>query len=84
MRLAVTIHGDDVLAHANWEIGPEWLQTYKCVWHDMNVLLILIWPFVRFLVGEATLNHINRWRRERGDSELPASEYASAEPNLPA
>ncbi|KAH8999356.1 hypothetical protein EDB92DRAFT_1941007 [Lactarius akahatsu] len=25
---AVTIHGDDVLAHANWEIGESWLRRY--------------------------------------------------------
>ncbi|KAI9466770.1 hypothetical protein BJY52DRAFT_1234245 [Lactarius psammicola] len=25
---AVTIHGDDVLAHANWEIGETWLRRY--------------------------------------------------------
>ncbi|KAI0301784.1 hypothetical protein B0F90DRAFT_244094 [Multifurca ochricompacta] len=24
----VTIHGDDVLAHANWEIGETWLRRY--------------------------------------------------------
>ncbi|EJF62966.1 hypothetical protein DICSQDRAFT_135222 [Dichomitus squalens LYAD-421 SS1] len=28
-RLAVTIHGDDVLAHQNWEISDTWLQRYK-------------------------------------------------------
>ncbi|KAH9951775.1 hypothetical protein B0H21DRAFT_684766 [Amylocystis lapponica] len=28
-RLAVTIHGDDVLAHSNWEITESWLQRYK-------------------------------------------------------
>ncbi|KAK7695687.1 hypothetical protein QCA50_000323 [Cerrena zonata] len=66
LRTAVTIHGDDVLAHSNWEISPTWLQSYK------------------FLVGESTLNHVNRWRRDRGDTELPSSDYASAEPNLPA
>ncbi|KAI0069014.1 hypothetical protein BV25DRAFT_1925416 [Artomyces pyxidatus] len=25
---AVTIHGDDVLAHSNWEIGETWLRRY--------------------------------------------------------
>ena len=30
-RYAVTIHGDDVLAHHNWEIAESWLQRYKCV-----------------------------------------------------
>ena len=28
-RLAVNIHGDDVLAHNNWEISESWLQRYK-------------------------------------------------------
>lgn len=28
-RYAVTIHGDDVLAHHNWEISETWLQRYK-------------------------------------------------------
>ncbi|KAG6855028.1 hypothetical protein C0991_005957 [Blastosporella zonata] len=27
-RRSVTIHGDDVLAHSNWEIGEEFLQQY--------------------------------------------------------
>lgn len=27
-RRAVTIHGDDVLAHGNWEISEEWLSKY--------------------------------------------------------
>ncbi|EPQ59928.1 hypothetical protein GLOTRDRAFT_103597 [Gloeophyllum trabeum ATCC 11539] len=27
-RAAVTIHGDDVLAHTNWEIGENWLRRY--------------------------------------------------------
>ncbi|KAG7097146.1 hypothetical protein E1B28_004524 [Marasmius oreades] len=27
-RNDVTIHGDDVLAHSNWEIGEKWLRKY--------------------------------------------------------
>lgn len=27
-RNAVTIHGDDVLAHSNWEINEKWLRKY--------------------------------------------------------
>ncbi|KAF5393869.1 hypothetical protein D9757_000185 [Collybiopsis confluens] len=27
-RSAVTIHGDDVLAHSNWEINEKWLRKY--------------------------------------------------------
>ncbi|KAF8631282.1 hypothetical protein AX15_002608 [Amanita polypyramis BW_CC] len=30
-RNAVTIHGDDVLAHSNWEISEKWLRQYGCV-----------------------------------------------------
>ncbi|KAI0676867.1 hypothetical protein C8Q78DRAFT_50817 [Trametes maxima] len=36
-RLAVTIHGDDVLAHVNWEIGESWLSRYKFL-VDMRTL----------------------------------------------
>lgn len=25
------IHGDDVLAHTNWELGEQWLRTYRLV-----------------------------------------------------
>jgi len=28
---SVTIHGDDVLAHANWEINEKWLRKYQFV-----------------------------------------------------
>lgn len=30
-RLSVTIHGDDVLSHINWEIGEKWLRRYGFV-----------------------------------------------------
>ncbi|KAJ3988107.1 hypothetical protein F5890DRAFT_1562818 [Lentinula detonsa] len=60
-RNAVTIHGDDVLAHGNWEINEKWLRKYG------------------FLVEQATLNIMNRWRRERGEPELRSSDIASAE-----
>jgi len=56
-RKAVTIHGDDVLAHSNWEISETWLQRYK------------------YLVDQATLNITNRWRRERGESELRLADF---------
>lgn len=29
--MSVTIHGDDVLAHSNWEIGETWLRRYGFV-----------------------------------------------------
>ena len=28
-RTAITIHGDDVLAHGNWELSEQWLSRYK-------------------------------------------------------
>jgi len=64
-RNAVTIHGDDVLAHSNWEISEKWLRQYG------------------FLVDPATLNIVNRWRRERAEPELRIAEITSAE-NTPA
>ncbi|KAJ6509980.1 hypothetical protein C8R47DRAFT_775657 [Mycena vitilis] len=64
-RNAVTIHGDDVLAHSNWEISEKWLRQYG------------------FLVDPATLNIVNRWRRERAEAELRIADITSAE-NTPA
>ncbi|KAF7331945.1 BZIP domain-containing protein [Mycena kentingensis (nom. inval.)] len=64
-RNAVTIHGDDVLAHTNWEISEKWLRQYS------------------FLVDPATLNIVNRWRRERAEPELRLADLTSAE-NTPA
>jgi len=63
-RHAVTIHGDDVLAHGNWEISENWLLKYK------------------YLVDPATLNHTNRWRRERGEHELRFGDFASDAPPI--
>ncbi|CAK5275741.1 unnamed protein product [Mycena citricolor] len=60
-RNAVNIHGDDVLAHSNWEISEKWLRQYH------------------FLVDPATLNIVNRWRRERGEPEIRLAELNSAE-----
>ncbi|KAJ7276235.1 hypothetical protein B0H12DRAFT_1084269 [Mycena haematopus] len=60
-RNAVTIHGDDVLAHSNWEISEKWLRQYG------------------FLVDPATLNIVNRWRRERAEPELRIADITSAE-----
>ncbi|KAJ7507590.1 hypothetical protein B0H11DRAFT_1967821 [Mycena galericulata] len=64
-RNSVTIHGDDVLAHSNWEINEKWLRQYG------------------FLVDPATLNIVNRWRRERAEPELRIADITSAE-NTPA
>jgi hypothetical protein len=30
-RNAITIHGDDVLAHSNWELDEKWLRQYGYV-----------------------------------------------------
>ncbi|KAJ6629162.1 hypothetical protein B0H10DRAFT_1777075, partial [Mycena sp. CBHHK59/15] len=65
-RNAVTIHGDDVLAHGNWEISEKWLRQYGYI-----------------LGGPATLNIVNRWRRERAEPELRIADITSAE-NTPA
>lgn len=54
-KKAIKVHGDDVLAHCNWELSEWWLQKYS------------------YLVGEATLETCNRWRRERGEAELKLS-----------
>ena len=35
---SVTIHGDEVLAHANWEIGETWLRRYGFV--DSSFLFV--------------------------------------------
>ncbi|KAF9045892.1 hypothetical protein BDZ89DRAFT_1108753 [Hymenopellis radicata] len=64
-RNAVTIHGDDVLAHSNWEISEKWLRQYG------------------YLVEQATLNIMNRWRRERGEAELRLSDIVTAEHTTP-
>lgn len=37
LRTAVTIHGDDILAHANWELTPDWLKKYKYVVKTIGV-----------------------------------------------
>jgi len=60
-RSAVTIHGDDVLAHANWEIGEKWLQKYG------------------YLIDQSTLNIANRWRKERGESEMKLSDIGAGD-----
>jgi len=56
-RIAVKIHGDDVLSHHNWEISETWLNKYSS------------------LVDTPTIDIVNRWRRERGEPELRASDF---------
>ncbi|KAJ7699911.1 hypothetical protein B0H17DRAFT_977243 [Mycena rosella] len=65
-RNAVTIHGDDVLAHGNWEISEKWLRQYG------------------FLVDPATLNIVNKWRRERAEPELRIADITTSAENTPA
>lgn len=31
LRKSVIIHGDDVLAHSNWEVGEQFIRKYRCV-----------------------------------------------------
>lgn len=62
---AVTIHGDDVLAHANWELGETWLRRYG------------------FLVDPNTLGISNKWRRERGLSEMRMVDIAPEQQQTP-
>ncbi|KAH8834130.1 hypothetical protein DL96DRAFT_1579516 [Flagelloscypha sp. PMI_526] len=64
LRAETTIHGDDVLSHANWELSEKWLRKYG------------------YLVEAPTLAIMNRWRTQRGESELQLSELASAEATL--
>jgi len=61
----ITLHGDDVLAHANWEIGETWLRHFG------------------YLVDQPVLNICNKWRRDKGESELQMSDIAIAQPDIP-
>jgi len=81
-RRAVTIHGDDVLAHTNWEIGEKFLRQYGSVYYQYTGLF---WHLVqsRFLIDKSTLNISNRWRRERGESELRLSDIGGSEQTSP-
>ena len=79
-RLAVTIHGDDVLAHNNWEISEAWLSRYKYVPSPLRLLVAESHRCLRFLVDPTTLNITNKWRKERGEPELHVSEYSTEQP----
>ena len=83
---AITIHGDEVLAHANWEIGETWLRRYGFV--DSSFLFVYCYADLithrpsqfdllhRFLVDPNTLNISNKWRRDRGLPELRIADIA--------
>lgn len=81
---SITLHGDDVLAHANWEVGETWLRHFGCVVAAtcLNILIIFC-QLNRYLVDQPVLNVCNRWRRDRGDSELQMSDIAVAQPDIP-
>ncbi|KAH7887920.1 hypothetical protein F5I97DRAFT_921257 [Phlebopus sp. FC_14] len=65
-KKAVKLHGDDVLAHSNWELAEWWLRKYS------------------FLVEEATLDICNRWRRERGETELKLTDIGAQSESPPS
>ncbi len=82
----VTIHGDEVLAHGNWEIGETWLRRYGFVdssfliriltgWSNHSPTIAIRWLY-RFLVDPNTLNTSNKWRQDRGLSELRMADIA--------
>ncbi|KAF8450826.1 hypothetical protein L210DRAFT_3756331 [Boletus edulis BED1] len=58
-KKAIKLHGDDVLAHSNWELPEWWLRKYS------------------YLIENTTLSICNRWRRERGESELTMSDIGA-------
>ena len=69
--MSVTIHGDDVLAHANWEINESWLRKYGYVCEG-TFLACDVYSHCpcSFLVDQNTLNVTNKWRRERCLNDL--------------
>ncbi|KAF9246953.1 hypothetical protein BU15DRAFT_84537 [Melanogaster broomeanus] len=58
-KKAIKLHGDDVLAHSNWELAEWWLRKYS------------------YLIEKTTLNICNRWRRERGETELTLADIGA-------
>ena len=56
-RTAVTIHGDDVLAHSNWEISESWLRKYKSV---VPIIKLTSSPD-RFLDSWLKRAHLTSW-----------------------
>jgi len=38
LRRNITIHGDDVLAHSNWEINAKFVEKYPCVFRFLRLL----------------------------------------------
>ncbi|KAI9001203.1 hypothetical protein BD414DRAFT_574668 [Trametes punicea] len=60
-RYAVTIHGDDVLAHNNWEIAESWLQRYKFLVDPATLSITNRWRRER---GEPEL-HVSEYSTEQ-------------------
>ena len=46
-RSHVTIHGDDVLAHSNWEISETWLRQYGSVLCTAYTIPTLTWGYIQ-------------------------------------
>jgi len=84
-RRSIMLHGDDVLAHNNWEISEPFLRQYRWVWRFREAWVVgwEIWP--SFLIDPATLNITNRWRKERGEPEFRLSELTGSDsvPSVP-
>jgi hypothetical protein len=75
-KKAIKLHGDDVLAHSNWEMAEWWLRKYSLV-SSLYSSRLLTFLENRYLVENATLSACNRWRRERGESELTMSDIGA-------
>ncbi|KAH9853766.1 hypothetical protein C2E23DRAFT_727874 [Lenzites betulinus] len=60
-RYAITIHGDDVLAHNNWEIAESWLQRYKFLVDQATLAITNRWRRER---GDAEL-HVSEYSSEQ-------------------
>ncbi|KAJ8468188.1 hypothetical protein ONZ45_g17338 [Pleurotus djamor] len=46
-KRSVTIHGDDVLAHSNWEIGEKWLRQFGFLVEQPTLNIINKWRLER-------------------------------------
>ena len=75
-KRCTTIHGDDVLAHSNWEVGEAFFRKYPYVIPAISTTLSL--TLDSFLAEANTLAVSNRWRKERGEQELRISDYEHA------
>ena len=77
-RCAVTIHGDDVLSHSNWEISESFLRQFGlAILSAMSAAQTN--KVCRFLIDQKTLEVTNKWRRERGEPELRLADLSPAE-----